>query len=168
MFTNLIDRAVDKDRALFNLIGRPVILAAAFFLGAGTASARDLMGGSTPPTFARGLFSGVGHPIISPDYLAFLLALGIAVGVFRLSFINPLLFVAAMICGVVMHVAGLYLPAADLVVSVSVLIAGLMLIIEERIPPAWWMSVFVAAGLFHGDSYGDSIAVRSRSRLPPT
>lgn len=56
---------------LFNLIGRPVILAAAFFLGAGTASARDLMGGSIPLTFAGGLFSGVGHPIISPDCLAF-------------------------------------------------------------------------------------------------
>lgn len=62
-----------------------------------------------------------------------------------------------MICGVTMHVAGLYLPAADLIVPVSVLIAGLMLIIEERIPPAWWMAVFVAAGIFHGYSYGDSI-----------
>jgi hydrogenase/urease accessory protein HupE len=64
-----------------------------------------------------------------------------------LSFINPLLLEAAMMCGVAMHVAGFYLPAADLVVSVSVLIAGLMLIIEERIPPTWWMSVFA---LEHG------------------
>jgi urease accessory protein len=86
-----------------------------------------------------------------------LLALGIAVGVFRLSFVNPLLFVVAMICGVAMHVAGLYLPAADLIVPVSVLIAGLMLIIEERIPSAWWMTVFVTAGVFHGYTYGDSI-----------
>jgi hypothetical protein len=62
-----------------------------------------------------------------------------------------------MICGVAVHVAGLYLPAADLIVLVSVLIAGLMLIVEERIPPAWWMAVFVAAGLFHGYSHGDSI-----------
>jgi urease accessory protein len=157
MFTTLIYPAVDEDRVFFHLIGCSAILAAAFFLGIGTASAHDLMGGRTPLTFAEGLFSGVGHPIISPDYLAFLLALGIAVGVFRLSFINPLLFVVAMICGVAMHVAGFYLPAADLIVSVSVLIAGLMLIIEERIPPAWWMSVVIAAGLFHGYSYGDSI-----------
>jgi urease accessory protein len=141
----------------FYSIGCLAILAAAFFLGVGTASAHDLMGGSTPFTFAGGLLSGVGRPIISPDYFAFLLALGIAVGVFRLSFVNPLLFVVAMICGVAMHVAGFHLPAADLIVSASVLIAGLMLIIEERIPPALWMSVFVAAGLFHGYSYGDSI-----------
>jgi hypothetical protein len=91
MFTNLIYRAADEDRVLFNLIGSPAILAAALFLGTETACAHHLMDGSTPFTFAEGLFSGVGHPIIGPDYLAFLLALGIAVGVFRLSFINPLL-----------------------------------------------------------------------------
>ena len=141
----------------FNLIRCSAILAAAFFLGTGNASAHHLMGGATPSTFAEGLLSGIGHPIIGPDYLAFLLALGIAVGVFRLSFVNPFLFVAAMICGVAMHVAGLYLPAADPIVPISVLVAGLMLIIEERIPPAWWMAVFVAAGLFHGYTYGDAI-----------
>jgi len=141
----------------FNLIDYPVIFAMIFFLGAGSASAHHLMGGKTPSTFAQGLLSGIGHPIIGPDYLAFLLALGIAVGVFRLSFVNPFLFVAAMICGVAMHVAGLYLPAADPIVPVSVLIAGLMLIVEGRIAPAWWMAVFVAAGLFHGYTYGDSI-----------
>jgi urease accessory protein len=157
VLTNLISRAADEDRVLFNLIGRLAILAAAFFLGTGSASAHHLMGGKTPSTLAEGLLSGVGHPIIGPDYLAFLLALGIAVGVFRLSFVNPLLFVVAMICGVAMHVAGLYLPAADLIVPVSVLIAGLMLIIEERIPSAWWMMVFVTAGVFHGYTYGDSI-----------
>jgi urease accessory protein len=157
MFTDLINRAADEDRVRFNLIGCPAILSAAFFLGAGSASAQHLMGGKTPSTFAEGLLAGIGHPIIGPDYLAFLLALGIAVGVFRLSFVNPFLFVAAMICGVAMHVAGLYLPAADPIVPVSVLIAGLMLIIEERIAPAWWMAVFVVAGLFHGYTYGDSI-----------
>jgi urease accessory protein len=157
MFANLIYRSADEDRVLFNVIGRPAVLAAALFLGTESASAHHLMGGKAPFTFTEGLLSGAGHPIIGPDYLAFLLALGIAVGVFRLSFVNPFLFVVAMICGVAMHVAGLYLPAADIIVSVSVLIAGLMLIIEERIPPAWWMAVFIAAGLFHGYSYGDAI-----------
>jgi urease accessory protein len=157
MLMKLINRAADEDRVLLNLMGCPAVLAAAFFLGTESASADHLMGGRVPSTFVEGLLSGVGHPIVRPDYLAFLLALGIAVGVFRLSFVNPFLFVVAMICGVAMHVAGLYLPAADLIVPVSVLIAGLMLIIEERIPSAWWMTVFVAAGVFHGYTYGDSI-----------
>jgi len=37
------------------------------------------MGGKTQSTFAEGLLSGIGHPKIGPGYLAFLLALGIAV-----------------------------------------------------------------------------------------
>ena len=141
---------------LLNLIGWPAIVAAVF-LGTGSASAHQLMGGNTLFTFANGLLSGAGHPIIGPDYLAFLLALGIAVGVFRLSFVNPFVFVAAMICGVGLNVAGLAVPGIDLIVSVSVLLAGLMLIIDERIPPIGWMAVFIAAGLIHGYSYGDAI-----------
>ena len=77
---------------LLNLIGWPAVVAAVF-LGTGSASAHQLMGGNTLFTFANGLLSGAGHPIIGPDYLAFLLALGIAVGVFRLSFVNPFVFV---------------------------------------------------------------------------
>ncbi len=157
MFLNLFNRAAGKERTMFNLSGHPTLATAALFLSTGTASAQDLLRGKAPATLADGLFSGIGHPVIGPDYLAFLLALGIAVGVFRLSFINPFLFVAAMVGGVAIHVGGIFLPAADLMVPVSVLIAGLMLIVEERIPPACWMAVFVAAGLFHGYTYGDSI-----------
>jgi len=138
---------------LLNLVGRLAIVAAVFVTSTTSASAQHLVGGTTPSTFAEGLLSGIAHPIVGPDHPAFLLALGIAVGVFRLSFVNPFLFVAAMICGVAMHLAGLYLPAADLIVPVSVLTAGLMLAIEERIPPACWMAVFVGAGLFHGYIY---------------
>lgn len=154
---DITDRAADEDMVLFNVIGYAAILAASFFSATGSASAQQLAGGNAPSTFAEGLVSGIGHPIIGPDYLAFLLALGIAVGVFRLSLVNPFLFVVATICGVAIHVAGLPLPAADLIVPVSVLTAGFMLIIEERIPPLCWMAVFVAAGLFHGYSYGDAI-----------
>lgn len=157
MLVNLINRAADEKRTNLNLFGRPTLVTAALFLSTGAASAQDLLRGKTPATIADGLFSGIGHPVIGPDYLAFLLALGIAVGVFRLSFINPFLFVAAMVGGVAIRVGGIPLPAADLMVPVSVLIAGLMLIVEERIPPACWMAVFVAAGLIHGYTYGDSI-----------
>ena len=157
MFSKLINRAAAQERIILNLIGCPALLTAALFLTAGSASARDLISNKMPATLTEGLLSGIGHPIIGPDYLAFLLALGIAVGVFRLSFVNPFLFVVAMICGIALRIGGVHLAAAGLMVPLSVLLAGLMLIIEERIPPACWMAVFVAAGLFHGYTYGDSI-----------
>ncbi|MET0472193.1 MAG: HupE/UreJ family protein, partial [Xanthobacteraceae bacterium] len=46
-----------------------------------SASAHHVMGGRTPTTFVEGFLSGLGHPVIGPDHLAFLLAIGVAVGV---------------------------------------------------------------------------------------
>src|SRR5436853_7729889 len=101
---------------------------------AGTASAHHLMGGKTPSTFADGVLSGVGHPIIGPDHLAFLVALGIAVGVGRLSLLTPFLFLVAMACGVAAHVAAMNIPAAELIVGASVLIAGVLIALDWQIP----------------------------------
>ena len=115
------------------------------------------MGGKIPSTFAEGILSGVGHPIIGPDHLAFLLALGIAVGVARLSFVNPFLFLVAMAGGVAAHVAAVTIPAAELIVALSVLVAGILLVVDRRIPASLWMALFVIAGFFHGYAYGESI-----------
>jgi urease accessory protein len=115
------------------------------------------MGGKTPSTFAEGIASGLGHPIIGPDHLAFLIALGIAVGVARLSFVNPFLFLVAMACGVAAHVAAITIPAAELIVALSVLVAGLLLVVDRHVPTGWWMGLFVVAGFFHGYAYGESI-----------
>ena len=134
-----------------------VLVAVGLFATAGTASAHHLMGGRTPSTFTEGILSGLGHPIIGPDHLAFLVALGIAVGVARPSFVNPFLFLVAMACGVAAHVAAVTLPAAELIVAVSVLIAGLLLVVDRRVPTGWWMGLFVIAGFFHGYAYGESI-----------
>jgi urease accessory protein len=142
---------------LWTRIRCPVVVAAGLFVTAGTASAHHLMGGKTPSTFAEGILSGVGHPVIGPDHLAFLVALGIAVGVGRLSFVNPFLFLVAMACGVAAHVAAVNIPAAEFIVAVSVLVAGVLLALDRRIPAGGWMGIFALAGFFHGYAYGESI-----------
>jgi urease accessory protein len=142
---------------LLNWIRCVTFAGAGLVLTAGTASAHHLMGGKVPSTFAEGILSGIGHPIIGPDHLAFLLALGIAVGVTRLSFVNPFLFLVAMACGVVAHVAAVTIPAAELVVALSVLLAGLLLVFDRPVTTGCWMGLFVIAGFFHGYAYGESI-----------
>jgi urease accessory protein len=136
---------------------RRVAIAAPLLFIVSDASAHHVMGGRTPATFAEGVLSGLGHPIIGPDHLAFLVALGVAVGVFRLSLINPLLFLVAMAGGVAAHVAGLGLPGAELIVAASVLVAGAVLALDRKIPAAWWTGLFLIAGFFHGYAYGESI-----------
>jgi urease accessory protein len=133
------------------------LVGAGLVASASAASSHHLMGGKTPATFADGILSGVGHPIIGPDHLAFLVALGIAVGVGRLSLVTPFFFLLAMACGVAAHVAGFTVPVAEPIVAISVLVAGLLLVVERRVSTGCWMAVFVIAGFFHGYAYGESI-----------
>jgi len=133
------------------------LVAAGLFATTGTASAHHLMGGKIPSTFTEGILSGIGHPIIGPDHLAFLVALGIAVGVGRLSLVTPFLFLAAMACGVAAHVAAVNIPAAELIVAVSVLLAGVLIALDRHITASVWATIFSIAGFFHGYAYGESI-----------
>lgn len=142
---------------LLSRIPCATLVGAGLLATASTASAHHLMGGKTPSTFADGILSGVGHPIIGPDHLAFLVALGIAVGVGRLSLATPFLFLVAMACGVAAHVAALNVPAAELIVAMSVLITGVLLALDLRIPASAWAAIFSISGFFHGYAYGESI-----------
>ena len=142
---------------LFSRVRCATLVGAGLVASAGTASAHHLMGGKTPSTFVDGILSGVGHPIIGPDHLAFLVALGIAVGVCRLSLLTPFLFLLAMACGVAAHVVAINIPLAELIVAVSVLAAGVLIALDRSIPPGAWSALFSIAGFFHGYAYGESI-----------
>jgi urease accessory protein len=142
---------------LLSKIRCATLVGAGLVASAGTASAHHLMGGKTPSTFADGILSGIGHPIIGPDHLAFLVALGIAVGVGRLSLVTPFLFLSAMACGVAAHVGAVNIPAAELIVGASVLIAGVLIALDWRVPASAWAAIFCIAGFFHGYAYGESI-----------
>src|SRR5207249_12167708 len=74
-------------------------LVAVLFLFTTSAFAHHVMGGATPSTLVEGLLSGIAHPVIGPDHLAFLLAIGIAVGIGGLNLALPALFVIASAIG---------------------------------------------------------------------
>jgi urease accessory protein len=136
-----------------------------FFLMTGSASAHHVMGGKMPTTFTEGFLSGLAHPVIGPDHLAFLLAIGVAVGVGGLNLVLPLLFVVASAIGVTLHVNGVNLPGAEIVVAVSVLFAGFLIARGRALPVSLWAILFAAAGLFHGYAFGESIFGAERSPL---
>ena len=136
-----------------------------FFLMTASASAHHVMGGKIPTTFAEGFLSGLGHPVIGPDHLAFLLAIGVAVGVGGLNLVLPLLFVVASAIGVTLHVNGVNLPGAEIVVAISVLFAGFLIARGRALPVSLWAILFAAAGLFHGYAFGESIFGAERSPL---
>jgi urease accessory protein len=140
-------------------------LIAILFLCTTSAFAHHVMGGTTPSTPVEGLLSGIGHPIIGPDHLAFLLSVGIAVGIGGLNLALVALFVIASAIGVMLHVNGINLPGAEIIVACSVLLAG-FLIARGRVLSIWsWAALFTVAGLFHGYAFGESIVGAEKSPL---
>ena len=141
------------------------LLMIAMSVGIVPASAHHVMGGATPSTFVQGLLSGFGHPVIGPDHLAFLIAVGIAVGVGGLNYLMSLIFVGASAVGVALHVFGATLPAAEIMVAGSVLVAGAMLASGVARSAAIWATLFCLAGLFHGYTFGESIVGAEQAPL---
>ncbi len=146
------------DHMTFATLRRTAFLAVpALLLMLAPASAHHAMGGQMPSTFGEGLLSGLFHPVIGPDHLAFLIAVGVAVGAGGLSLALPLVFVTASAIGVALHVSGMALPGAELIVAASVIAAGMLLAYGHALPLTVWAAVFGLAGLAHGYAYGESI-----------
>jgi urease accessory protein len=136
---------------------RAAVMLVLAWLAAAPAWAHHPMGGQTPATLIEGLLSGFGHPVIGPDHLAFLIAIGVLTGVSRLRAFMPLVFVAGTTAGVGMHLLGIEMAGVELTIAASVMLAGAVLMIGRAIPLIATLPLFAFAGLFHGYAYGEAI-----------
>jgi urease accessory protein len=140
-----------------------LILAGVGLLAAGPALAHHPMGGATPSTMTEGLLSGLGHPIIGIDHLAFLAV--VALLAFKLSgaarWLAPAAFVGGTLGGALLHLRAVDLPMAELLVALTVVVGGITVLYSLRAKPAFngaGLSLLLAiAGVFHGYAYGESI-----------
>ena len=121
------------------------------------ALAHHPMGGETPQTFWHGLLSGIGHPVIGIDHLAFIVAVGLAAAFAPRRFITPLAFVGATIAGCLLTVGGIALPLVEFVVTGSVVLVGALVLSGRKVPGLAYAVLFAVAGLFHGWAYGEAI-----------
>ena len=139
-------------------------LAAAFLVtGIGSAAAHHPMGGAMPTTFMEGFLSGIGHPVIGIDHLAFIIAIGIAA-----AFVSGGLgiiagFIAASSIGVLAHVIELNVPLVEVLVAASVIFAGAALAVGLTSARAGWLVLAIIAGLFHGYAFGEAVVGAERS-----
>jgi len=139
-------------------------LAATFLMaGIGSAAAHHPMGGAMPTTFMEGFLSGIGHPVIGIDHLAFIIAIGIAA-----AFVGggPGIiagFIAASSIGVLAHVIELNVPLVEVLVATSVIVAGAALAIGRTSARTGWLALAVIAGLFHGYAFGEAVVGTERT-----
>lgn len=121
------------------------------------AFAHHVMGGRLPVTFADGLLSGLGHPIIGLDHFAAVVAVGCLAAAHRAAPALAIGFVLAMIAGVALHLHGTSIPGAEILVALSVIMLGAMMLRRRQMPAGAALTLFALAGLLHGYALGESI-----------
>jgi urease accessory protein len=121
------------------------------------ALAHHVMGGVTPETLWQGLLSGLAHPIVGVDHFAFILGVGFMSWFAGQVALLPFLFVLGTVVGCLVHVQGLDLPVPELVIAFTLAVAAAFIAVRSRIPTGIMAILFVAAGIFHGYAYGESI-----------
>ena len=99
--------------------------AAAFFVAslliAAPALAHHPSGGEIPSTFAEGFLSGLGHPVIGIDHLAFVVAVGLLAALSsKFGMIIPCAFTVATAIGTGIHLQSVNLPVPELIIAASV------------------------------------------------
>ncbi len=123
------------------------------------------MDGALPSTGWQGLLSGLAHPIIGIDHLAFIIGVGLMAHLAGRIALLPLLFVVGTVLGCFMHIQGYDLPWSEVVIALTIVVAAVIVGTHARIPIIILGSLFAVAGVFHGYAYGESIVGAERAPL---
>jgi urease accessory protein len=122
------------------------------------ALAHHVMGGQTPTSFIQGLLSGLGHPVIGPDHLAAVIAVGCLAAAHPRGALLIIGYVAAMMIGAAAHIGEATVAGAEIFVALSVIALGLLLLLDRPLRLDIAIALFAFAGLVNGYALGESIA----------
>jgi urease accessory protein len=161
---------MNKHKAIaFGLVST-VLLSINLLFNVSPVLAHHAMGGELPSTFGAGFISGLAHPVIGIDHLAFVIAIGLLAALStNLGMIIPTAFVVATAVGTGVHLQSINLPAPELIVAASVLLIGILLAQKPQVNLPLNLSLLAGisaiAGIFHGYAYGESIVGAETSAL---
>lgn len=135
-----------------------LLTAAGLSLAATPALAHHPLNGMPMETFAHGLLSGVGHPVLGFDHLFFILAMGIAAHFTAHRYATPAAYVVAMLAGCGLIYAGVTLPLMETVIVLSLIVLGGIVLSGKALGSTAAVALFAVFGLFHGAAFGGTIA----------
>lgn len=105
---------------------------------------------------AGGFIAGFSHPLLGPDHVIAMVAVGLW-GAFLgppAIYLLPIVFPLVMAFGGVLGIVGVPLPAAETGIAASAIVLGLMVALAAR-PPLWVAAALVGAfAIFHGYTHG--------------
>src|SRR5262249_62294954 len=97
------------------------------------------------------------HAAVGLHHPTFMIAIGIAAARVRASPLVIACFVAASLVGIVVHVANFDFAFSEQLVAISVILAGLLLLMGYGSKRWIWLPFAVIAGLVHGYAFGETI-----------
>jgi urease accessory protein len=99
------------------------------------------------------------HPFTGADHLAAMLAVGVwSALTVTPAWRAPAAFVALLLAGALAGLAGLWVPGVEPMIAASVLVLGLLVAVQRRMP---WVLAAALAGVFaffHGAAHGYELA----------
>ncbi|APW38875.1 urease accessory protein UreJ [Rhodoferax koreense] len=142
---------------------RPSIAKILTLAALGTASAAALAhpgsdGGLHDVVFMDGLL----HPLTGADHMAAMLAVGLwsamtATSARRVWF-APLAFAGMLLVGALLGLDGVALPAVEPMIAASLLVLGLLVASQARLPAMLAAGIVGVFAIFHGIAHGTELA----------
>jgi urease accessory protein len=149
---------MNKHKAIAFSLVSTVLLSINLLFSTSPALAHHPMGGELPNNIGEGFISGLGHPVIAIDHLAFVIAIGLLAALRnKLGIIIPITFISATALGAGIHLQSINLPAPEIIISASVLGIGILLARANQANLRLLTGLAAIAGIFHGYAYAESV-----------
>ncbi len=103
-----------------------------------------------------GIVHGLMHPVTGLDHVLAMVAVGVLAAFIggRALWVVPTSFVAAAALGGVLGERGVPLPFVEFGISASVVLLGLAIALQARLPLGWTAGLVGLFGLYHGYAHG--------------
>ncbi|MEN9646847.1 MAG: hypothetical protein RL238_3516 [Actinomycetota bacterium] len=102
----------------------------------------------------NGLWDGLTHPVLGLDHVLAMVTVGVLAMTMARPLAAPATFLAGMIVGGALGLAGAPAPGGETAIALSVAALGVVLIVGRRLPAAWALGLIGVAGLAHGHAHG--------------
>lgn len=135
------------------------------------AIAHHALEGKIPTNFIEGFISGLAHPIIGLDHLAFVVASGLIAARQVNGIFIPIVFILTAMLGTGLHLLKVDLPFPEVLIACSVIVFGTILAskntrhLQAKLSIGLIGIIAAIAGIFHGYAYGESIIGAQASPL---
>jgi urease accessory protein len=105
---------------------------------------------------AHGVLHGLMHPISGFDHVLAMVAVGVLAALLggRAIWLVPTSFVAMAALGGVLGMQGLPVPFVEFGISASVILLGLAIALQAKLPLGWTAGLVGLFGLYHGYAHG--------------